>query len=51
MVRQIAMKFDTKTHFDPLNPIGLQNFEILKSKMADGSHFHKSKNAHICAMA
>jgi len=37
---RVATKYGTTTHIDPLNPIE-------KSKMADGSHFEKSKNGHI----
>jgi len=40
-------KFATITQCG-LKLIGWQNFEFLKSNMADGRHFDKSKNRHLC---
>jgi len=37
------------THTGPPNSTGNLNFEILKSKMADGCYLKKSKNGYISA--
>jgi len=46
MIRPIIMKFGTGTHIGLLNVPTVKFSKILKSKMADGCRFEKSRNRH-----
>jgi len=41
------MKFGTGTHIYSLQRVDRKNSENLKTTMAEGRHFEKSKNRHI----
>jgi len=45
----MCTKFGTVIHIGSPEGMAVKIFNLLKSKMADGLHFEKSKNGHMSA--